>query len=230
MVKFSKKKHEEEAERYRDRIGDRLFNPDRVDPDKKHLIQDDIQRVNRVLQLPCGKIVLDVGCSDGSVTIEIAKKWLPEKIVGVDIAGSAIREAKERKRKLEPFLRKRISFLKKFIEDLNFPDDYFDTIYACETLEHIAQGRLEIAVDNLVRMLKKEGNMIVTVPNRDPAEKYVKENRARWDWPTHYRYFYLHTLKDFLSRYFTNIEFFPLYDDEQPSESIYLICNCTGKK
>ena len=230
VEKFSKRKHIEEAEKYRDRIGDRLYHPENVEPDKKHLIGDDIQRAKRVLELPCGEIVLDVGCSDGTLTIEIAKKWNPKKIIGVDISLSAIREAKEKRRKMQPSLREKISFLQRFIEDLDFPDNYFDTIYACETLEHTGPGRLEIALNNLVRMLKKNGNMVITVPNREPAEKYVKQNRARWDWPAHHHFFTIFNLRNLLKKYFVNVRFYPLYNGEKAKESIFLICNCTAKK
>jgi len=64
--------HRLEAEQYRDRIGDRLLRPDAVDPDKKHLIADDIQRAARVLELGYAGRVLDVGTSDGTVLTVVA--------------------------------------------------------------------------------------------------------------------------------------------------------------
>jgi ubiquinone/menaquinone biosynthesis C-methylase UbiE len=229
MNQYSKKKHLEEAEKYRDRIGDRLKNPEKVENDKKHLINDDIQRVNQVLQIPFGKKVLDIGCSDGAVIIEIAKKWDCDKAIGIDVSHSAINDAKNILSSFDPQIQERISFLESFIEDLDFPDNYFDTISACETLEHIGHGQLDRAMDNLVRMLKKDGNIVVTVPNRTPNEKYIKEKRDRWDWPTHYRHFTKKSLDEFLRKYFNKIYFLPLYDGEMPEESIYLICNCNEK-
>lgn len=228
-MKFSKKKHVEEAEKYRDRIGDRIFHPDKVEPDKSHLIPDDIQRVKRILSLFFGKKVLDVGCSDGTITIEIAKMGNCEIVIGVDVSPSAIEEAQEKLRAQDLPLRKKIRFKKEFIEELDFPNDYFDTIFACETLEHIGRGQLEFTIKNLVRMLRKDGNMIISVPNKNPAEKYVKEKRDRWNWPTHYQYFNKTSLNEHLSRYFKEIDFYPLYDNEFVEESIYLICNCRNK-
>lgn len=229
-MRYNKKKHIEEAEKYRDRIGDRLFHPKKVESDKRHLIKDDIQRVKKVLSLPFGEKVLDVGCSDGSVTIEIAKKNTVKKIIGVDIASSAIKEAREKCRSLKQSLKRKISFQEDFIEDLDFPDNYFDTISACETLEHIGQGQLKKAIDNLVRMLKKDGNMIITVPNRKPAKNYVMQKRDRWKWPTHYNFFTFNSLKNILKRYFKIVVFYPLYKMEKVEDSIYLICNCYKKR
>jgi len=230
MNGYDKEKHVRQAEKYRDRIGDRLFHPENVPYDQEHLIKDDIKRVKRILELPFGKKVLDVGCSDGTVTIEIAKKWNCKEIIGMDVSPSAIKEAKETLKKLKPPIRKRISFLQGFIEDLNFPEDYFDTVSACETLEHIDKGQLKPAMDNLVRMLKKNGNMIVTVPNRHPAKKYIQQKRDRWNWPTHYNFFTAERLKKLLGKYLKKVRLYPLYKGNRIGESIYLICNCRSKK
>lgn len=149
-------KHIEEAEKYRDNIGQRLFSPESVEPDKKHLIEDDIQRVSRILGTePYGKIFLDIGCSDGSVTIEIAKKWNSNKIVGIDIASSAIQEANEKLKTLDNDIKEKIIFEQTFIEEMKYPNEFFDTIYATETLEHIAPGMLGLAFLNILRVLKK---------------------------------------------------------------------------
>lgn len=40
------------------------------------------------------KTVLDIGCNSGFVTINIAKKLLPASVLGVDIDGSLIEEAR----------------------------------------------------------------------------------------------------------------------------------------
>lgn len=225
-----KLKHTKDAETYRDRIGDRLYHPERVEPDKVHLIKDDIRRVKVILSIrPSGDRFLDVGCSDGSVTLEIAKTWRPKKIIGIDVAPSAIKEAKEKLKHVEEDIRKRVKFKLAFIEELDFPDNYFDTIYACETLEHIAPGMFRTAFSNILRMLKDKGKLIISVPNRYPDRKYVAEKRARWKWPTHYRCFSFSSLRKLLKKHFSEIEFIPLYDGEKPSKSIYLICVCSGK-
>ncbi|KAF9260548.1 Bin3-domain-containing protein [Marasmius fiardii PR-910] len=44
-----------------------------------------------------GKHVLDIGCNEGWVTIEIAQKWDAEKVVGVDIDDTLIRAAWRRR-------------------------------------------------------------------------------------------------------------------------------------
>ena len=42
-----------------------------------------------------GKDVLDIGCNVGHVTLSIAKNWLPNKIVGMEIDGSLVKAARQ---------------------------------------------------------------------------------------------------------------------------------------
>ncbi|XP_058280328.1 7SK snRNA methylphosphate capping enzyme [Hirundo rustica] len=42
-----------------------------------------------------GKEVLDVGCNVGHLTLSIAKRWAPAKVVGLDIDGRLIRSARQ---------------------------------------------------------------------------------------------------------------------------------------
>jgi ubiquinone/menaquinone biosynthesis C-methylase UbiE len=200
-----------------------------VDPDKKHLISDDHQRVNRVLSLPFGRRVLDVGCSDGTVSFEIARRYGSE-VVGVDIATSAIAEAMK-KLDQPPSLQSVVHFAVGFAEELDFTDESFDTVSACEVLEHIGASQLALALKNLVRMLKPGGNMIVTVPNRYPASRYIRGGRDRWRWPAHHQFFSRVSLARLLGEYFHQVTFYPLYDeDEDATDSVYLICECRGKR
>ncbi|MFC2001658.1 class I SAM-dependent methyltransferase [Chloroflexota bacterium] len=225
---FDRQQHVTEAQQYRDRIGERLFSSESVQTELKHLVKDDVQRVNMILSIPAGKKLLDVGCSDGSVTLEMAKKWQCQEVVGIDIAESTINEAK--KRAIDLKLSDRVHFIQTFIEDLDSPDGYFNTVSACETLEHIGMGQMDTVLRNLVRMLRDDGNMIVTVPNRYPSSKYVSEGRDRWRWVTHYNFFTKYSLGLLLKQYFDDIEFHPLHADERVEESIYLIAHCRSKR
>lgn len=224
----AKEKHTEEAENYRDRIGDRLLNPERVEPEMRHLIQDDIRRVDRVLSLPFGKKVLDVGCSDGTVTLMAAEKWACEEVIGVDVARSAVDEALLKAR--QKGWQHRARFFPSFIEDLDYPDRCFDTVCATETLEHVAPGHFDFCLKNLVRMVKPSGNFIITVPNRYPDPSYVTQKRDRWRWPAHHHFFSRLKLFHILSRFFFRVEFFPHDEGNPPEKGVYLICCCWEKK
>ena len=215
--------HRTEAETYRDRIGDRLLRPEAVEPDKRHLIADDHQRAMRVLELGHQGRVLDVGTSDGTLLLRTVRRWNLSGAVGVDVADSAIAEASLALAN-QPDLSGRVTFIAGFIEDLVFPDGAFDMVSACETLEHIGPGQFELALGNLMRMLRSGGTLLMTVPNRYPVPHYEREGRARWSWPAHHQFFTECSVRRLLAPLFETLEFIPLYDGEPAGDSIYLIC------
>lgn len=221
--------HRVEAEQYRDRIGDRLLRPEAVAPDKRHLIADDRQRAARVLALEYRGRVLDVGTSDGTLLLETVRRWELTEAVGVDVAQSAIEEANAAMAR-DPALNGRVSFIESFIEGLSFPDAHFDTVSACETLEHIGPGQFDRALGNLLRMLRPGGDLLMTVPNRYPDSRYEREGRARWSWPAHHQYFTELTVRHLLAPHFGSLAFTPLYEGEPPGDSIYLICRASGRR
>lgn len=214
--------HKAEAEEYRDRIGDRLLRPESVEDSKKHLIHDDRQRADRVLGLTHRSPLLDVGCSDGTLTLEAVRRWQIQDAVGIDVAASAIDEAR-RALAADADLTGRVRFVESFIESLDFPDGYFSTITACETLEHVGQGELEGALANLLRMLRRGGDMVVTVPNRFPAEKYEQGGRARWSWPAHHQFYTRASLHAMLAPHFHQMQWLTHHEGDTPGTGIYLI-------
>ncbi len=221
--------HKEEAEQYRDRIGDRLLRPETVEEGKKHLIADDRQRADRVLALVHNSPLLDVGCSDGTLLLEAVRRWNVSDAVGADVAASALEEGR-RALAADPQLQGRVRFVESFIETLDFPDNYFSTITACETLEHVGQGQLAGALANLYRMLRPGGDMIVTVPNRFPEQKYEDQGRARWSWPAHHQFYSLTSLCEMLAPHFDEVQRLSHHETDAPGEGIYLIVAAKGRR
>lgn len=228
-VGSSRDSHQAEAEQYRDRIGDRLLRPADVEQDKRHLIQDDFQRVARILALPVHGPLLDVGCSDGTVLLEMVRRWNVDRALGIDVAESAVREARATAA-ADPVVAGRVTFRCGFIEDLADPDGSFRTVSACETLEHMAPGHLDAALASLLRVLAPGGDMLVTVPNRYPSDAYARAGRARWSWPAHHQFFSQTSLRALLAPHFESLRFLPLYDHDATDESIYLICHAERKR
>jgi len=105
------------------------------------------------------KYLLDVGAGNGAQTFEFLK--YAKKCVAIDV---------ERER-LEMFqdLLKRENIRNCEIKlmdatNLDFPDETFDVITCIETLEHIQDQ--EKALNEMYRVLKNNGDLILSVPNK----------------------------------------------------------------
>ena len=82
--------------------------------------------------IPGGRI-LDVGCSTGSLMVQLALKGY--HVYGIDASEECVRLTAER---LRVFTRDASSFIKRSgAEQIDFPDGLFDGVIAAEVLEHI---------------------------------------------------------------------------------------------
>lgn len=205
---------------YTDKIGQRLDDPASVPAEFAHLVADDIQRVERILSFPVSGRVLDVGCSDGAITRRIAAKWDVET-TGADVNPPQFYYTTAPWQRWMPLY---VGW------DVRQPYPYvygqFDAVYACEVFEHLTDADAKKALQNIRAVLKPEGSLIVTVPNRTPHDLYEVGMRSRWAWPDHRSRYTLASLLEFLKTGgfpIRNMEIVPLYDGEQPSESIWLI-------
>ncbi len=205
-----------------DQIGQRLDHPDRVPREFQHLIADDRQRVKRILEFPVSGRVLDVGCSDGSITRRIKDAW------GVRVLGIDRYPAHGWEDRRDVFLYQRF--------DIRLPLDMsaqwvpFDVVYACEVFEHLTDADAQLALTNILTVLKPGGDLIVTVPNRDCAEEYVAGCRDRWKWPDHRSVWTFEKLRACLARAFPVHQFVPLYPEDAIADSIWLIVRAKGKR
>ena len=109
-----------------------------------------IKRLNQKYNF---KKALDVGCADGSFAAKL-KKDFGFDCYGIDISEGAIKLAcdsgiKATQHNLE--------------KPLSYPDNFFDLISACETIEHIYDT--DFFISELARVLKPKGILILTTPN-----------------------------------------------------------------
>jgi len=122
-----------------------------------------IKRMERVLglltHLSLAYItVLDVGCGNGVYTLSMAK--LAQTAIGIDIAGDRLKEALEDAEKLKV----NTQFAIGNAECLPIHDSSCDVVLVMEALEHIENQ--ETALKEAKRVLKSDGYLIVSVPNR----------------------------------------------------------------
>lgn len=214
---------------FRDAIGDRLNHPENVPEELKHLIADDVARVEKILSIPVSGRVLDVGCSDGAITKRIAAKW------GTDTVGVDVRPTDCFQGGFNGYIQHDV---RRPFNRLAVP---YDAIYACEVFEHLTDDDADLALATLLGVLNEGGTLIVSVPNRECADEYVAGCRDRWKWPDHRSVWTHRRLVEFLGPHFSDLKHLPLDARDYwldttfgcsrwIDRSIWLIVHASGKK
>jgi len=106
-----------------------------------------------------GKI-LDIGCSGGSFLSMIGQEAFCHQ-VGIDIASEQIEYAKKYKTPFRDFLK--IDNISSLVE--KFGPQYFDAITLIEVIEHLAAEEIKAIFLVIEKILKKDGEVIITTPN-----------------------------------------------------------------
>lgn len=94
---------------------------------------------------------LEIGCGDGTQSILLAQ--ICDELISTDIDSSDIPAERLQK----------ITFQAADAQSLPFPDGHFDLVFSSNVLEHI--DNLEIALEEMQRVLSSDGIMIHVLPN-----------------------------------------------------------------
>lgn len=103
-----------------------------------------------------GNDVLEVGCGDGERSKELAaysRSW-----IGIDPDPESIRLANE------GGVPENTQFVEGVAEDLKWPESTFDVVMFALSLHHIDFGKMPVAVDEAVRVLRPGGTVIFLEP------------------------------------------------------------------
>lgn len=122
------------------------------------------QSISYILNNIQGNSVLDISCGTGYLAKKITKKHLA-KVVGIDfiISDNIKNEAHPK-------------FIESSIENIPFPDNYFDTVISTHTLEHVVN--IKQAIYELRRVCK--GKLIIVLP---------KQRNYRYTFDLHIHFF-----------------------------------------
>ena len=103
-----------------------------------------------------GSMILEAGCGVGAQTKIIAPRNAESHFISIDISQDTITQAE----KLISTLRiKNVTFRQADIYELPFENDYFDHVFVCFVLEHLANP--PEALTELKRVLKANGTIMV---------------------------------------------------------------------
>lgn len=131
-------------------LPDSVFHPDRVDA---------TAMVKRMLIITClkGNVILDAGCGSGWLSIEIAKRGF--EVFAIDLSKKQLEKA-ELLSKVEQV---NLTLVHASLSHIPFRAEMFDSIVSSDVIEHIPL--LSIALEELHRVLRNEGNLCITTPN-----------------------------------------------------------------
>lgn len=133
-----------------------------------------------------GKKILNIGSYNGWFEEKVSHKGAKE-VFGIDINQQFI-----------DMTRKNASparFFKMDILNLNFPKNYFDIVTIFDVLEHLAKNKEEKVFKKINNVLKKGGELIVSVPNN-----YFLFNLLDPAWYFGHRHYSLETIKKLIER------------------------------
>jgi ubiquinone/menaquinone biosynthesis C-methylase UbiE len=119
-------------------------------------------------------LILEVGCGEGKMS-----RWLSEngfKIEAIDISKEAIDIAKKQN--------SRVNYVCGNVFALKRENNYYNEVYSLHVMEHIEN--VEDSLKEIYRILKKEGKLVIRIPNSDSLEaKLAGKKWFHWDEPYH---------------------------------------------
>ncbi len=142
-----------------------------------------------------GENVLDIGAGEGTFLNSIVHKTPTIKLaVGAEISEQAILMGKKKYPELQ--------LQQEFVENLSFADNYFDTVFCIEVVEHLLD--IDKALQEVHRVLKQGGVFCVTTTDFNWPKKIIIA-ALFWEkffYPNnpHIRFFTKSTLRDICAK------------------------------
>ncbi len=112
------------------------------------------------------KKVLDIGCEAGYISLKILEKK-PSDLYAIDITEDALKEFKNKLKNKN--YKSNIIIKKAFLQKIPFKDNFFDIAVCTEVIEHAPN--VEKGFEEINRVLKKGGRLILTFPNEKLRRK-----------------------------------------------------------
>jgi len=159
------------------------------------------QRYLSIGDLVKGKTVIDVACGEGYGTCILSKA--ASFVYGIDIDEETVSHATQKYREIQ-----NIKFLRGSVAYLPFRTHCVDVVVSFETIEHIDEKNQYLFLQEIKRILKQNGILIVSTP-----DKFIYSDSQNYTNEFHIKEFYRDEFYSFLLRYFKHVNFF--YQDFQ---------------
>ncbi|WP_165222015.1 glycosyltransferase [Affinirhizobium pseudoryzae] len=138
-----------------------------------------------------GRTVLDLASGEGYGTAILGEN--ADLVIGIDLDAESVKAAQKKYGKPD-----KIRFQRADCRYLPFAQDTFDVVVALEIVEHISEQ--DLLLSEAIRVLKPDGLLIISTPNRLVYNKYKAINQY------HIKEFELDEFSVFLNSHFSNVE------------------------
>ena len=121
---------------------------------------------------PAGSQVLEAGCGVGAQTITLARNSPHAHITSIDISESSLAEARKT---LEGAGFTHVRFRQGDIFELPFKPEFFDHIFVCFVLEHLARP---VEALNCLKKVLKAGGTITVIEGDHGSTYFYPDSKA----------------------------------------------------
>lgn len=134
-------------------------------------VQQEVDFIVEVLQLPMGALVLDLCCGQGRHSLELARRGY--RVVGVDLSEALLYQARQRaEREGLP-----VNFVQCDMRDITFTDEFDACINMFTSFGYLeSESEDAKALEKVAQALKVGGKFLLDVMNRD---RLVRRFQAR---------------------------------------------------
>ena len=152
-----------------------------------------LHRYHSVGELIKDKVVLDIASGEGYGSAILATS--AQSVFGVDIDPEVVKYAREKYAGT-----KNLEFLTGQAENIPLPDHSIDVVVSYETIEHLDQSAQERFLQEIKRVLKKDGKLVVSTPDKtNYSDRYSYTNEF------HLKEFTSDEFLAFLKNYFGHV-------------------------
>jgi len=121
-----------------------------------------------------GSRVLEIGAGTGRFGLQVAKDYLDKQVIITDVLDESLDVARTLAAKLEL---QNVEYQKEDVSGLSFPSNSFDLVIADVVIQHIENDQR--AVNEMIRVLKPGGRVIITVMNSWNIHNLYKKLRGK---------------------------------------------------
>lgn len=114
------------------------------------------------------KSILDYGCGPGHFINLLLTRFKPKVVYGFDLSDESIKICNERNATIQRYGGGRSGL------ECKYESDMFDVILLIEVVEHVDDNTLSYIFQQCYRMLKKNGVLLISTPNKEVLEESIQ--------------------------------------------------------